>query len=131
VQTRNRMRDQHLRSADFFDAESHPHVQFLSDSVVLSDDALEVHGRLSARGRSIPLELKAQDPPSRRGSRDRSGRHRATPPAGDDLQAPGDDPAAHRTARQRLRDPRSVTHTFNPRAVAGHVTLSRDEECRR
>ena len=60
LQTGNPKRDQHLRSADFFDIESHPQVQFLSDSVDLRDDALTVRGRLSARGRSIPLELEAQ-----------------------------------------------------------------------
>ena len=60
LQTGNRKRDQHLRSADFFDIESHSQVQFLSDSVDLRDDALKVSGRLSARGRSIPLELEAQ-----------------------------------------------------------------------
>lgn len=60
VQTGNRRRDRHLRSADFFDAENHPRVRFASDSAVLQDDTLKVRGRLSARGESIPLELDAQ-----------------------------------------------------------------------
>jgi polyisoprenoid-binding protein YceI len=60
VQTGNRKRDQHLRSADFFDAENHPWVEFRADSVTLRQDTLEVRGRLSARGRSIPLEVEAQ-----------------------------------------------------------------------
>jgi polyisoprenoid-binding protein YceI len=60
VQTGNRKRDEHLRSADFFDAENHPRVRFLSDSVDLQGDTLKVRGRLSARGRSIPVELDAQ-----------------------------------------------------------------------
>lgn len=60
VQTGNRRRDQHLRSADFFDAENHPRVRFVSDSVVLQGDTLRVRGRLSARDRSIPLELDAR-----------------------------------------------------------------------
>jgi polyisoprenoid-binding protein YceI len=59
LQTGNRKRDRHLRSADFFDAENHPRVQFVSDSVDLHGDALKVRGRLSARDRSIPLELDA------------------------------------------------------------------------
>jgi polyisoprenoid-binding protein YceI len=59
LETGNRKRDQHLRSADFFDAENHPQVQFLSDSVDLQGETLKVRGRLSARGRSIPLELDA------------------------------------------------------------------------
>ncbi len=60
LQTGNRRRDQHLRSADFFDAENHPRVRFVSDSVVLQGDTLRVRGRLSARDRSIPLELDAR-----------------------------------------------------------------------
>ena len=59
VQTGNRKRDRHLRSADFFDTESHPRLRFLSDSVELHGDVLNVRGRLAARGRSIPLELEA------------------------------------------------------------------------
>jgi polyisoprenoid-binding protein YceI len=35
-------------------------VQFLSDAVDLHGDTLKVHGRLSARGRSIPVELDAR-----------------------------------------------------------------------
>jgi polyisoprenoid-binding protein YceI len=59
VQTRNTKRDQHLRSAAFFDAESHPQVRFVADTVAQQGDTLKVHGRLSASGRSIPLELDA------------------------------------------------------------------------
>jgi polyisoprenoid-binding protein YceI len=60
LQTGIRKRDRHLRSPDFFDAEDHPRVRFVSDSVDLRDDTLRVRGRLSARGRSIALELEAQ-----------------------------------------------------------------------
>jgi len=60
VETGNRRRDRHLRSADFFDAENHPRVRFRSDSVDLQGDALKVRGRLSAGGRSIPLELSVR-----------------------------------------------------------------------
>lgn len=60
LQTGNRRRDRHLRSADFFDSENHQRVGFASDSVDLESDALKVCGRLSARGRSIPLELSAR-----------------------------------------------------------------------
>jgi polyisoprenoid-binding protein YceI len=59
VRTGNRKRDRHLRSRDFFDAENQPQVRFVSDSVVLEDDALKVRGRLFARSRSIPIELDA------------------------------------------------------------------------
>jgi polyisoprenoid-binding protein YceI len=60
LQTGHRKRDEHLRSKDFFDAENHPRVQFRSDSVAVHGDTLQVRGRLSARGQSIPLELDAQ-----------------------------------------------------------------------
>jgi polyisoprenoid-binding protein YceI len=60
LQTGNRRRDRHLRSADFFDAEAHPEVRFVSDSVDLQGDTLRVRGRLYARDRSIPIDLVAQ-----------------------------------------------------------------------
>jgi polyisoprenoid-binding protein YceI len=59
VQTGNPKRDRHLRSADFFDAENHPQLHFVSDSVVQDDHTLKVRGRLFARDQSIPLELDA------------------------------------------------------------------------
>lgn len=63
LETGNRLRDKHLRSADFFDAEQHPQVRFASDSVDLEDDTLKVSGRLSAAGSSIPLEVRARVQP--------------------------------------------------------------------
>jgi polyisoprenoid-binding protein YceI len=59
LDTGNRKRDQHLRSADFFDAESHPQVRFVSETAVLNGDTLKVSGRLHAAGKSLPLELDA------------------------------------------------------------------------
>jgi polyisoprenoid-binding protein YceI len=61
VQTGNAKRDQHLRSGDFFDAENHPQIRFVSDSVVQADDdILKVRGRLFARDQSMALELDAR-----------------------------------------------------------------------
>lgn len=60
VQTGNRRRDEHLRSSDFFDAERHPEVRFISDSAAEEGDTLKVSGRLFARGQSIPLSLVAR-----------------------------------------------------------------------
>jgi polyisoprenoid-binding protein YceI len=60
LQTGNRRRDEHLRSDDFFDVEQNPQVRFSSDSVNLQSETLKVRGHLTARGRSLPLELEAR-----------------------------------------------------------------------
>ena len=58
LDTKNAIRDKHLRSALFFDVEHHPQVRFVSDSVTLDGERLKVHGRLSAAGHSIPLDAE-------------------------------------------------------------------------
>jgi polyisoprenoid-binding protein YceI len=58
LNTNNARRDEHLRSADFFDAVVHPQVRFVSQHAIVDGDRLDVHGDLHAAGRSIPLEMK-------------------------------------------------------------------------
>ena len=58
--TNNKLRDRHLRSADFFDAENHPEVRFVSDSATLDGERLSVRGRLYAAGETLPLELEGR-----------------------------------------------------------------------
>jgi polyisoprenoid-binding protein YceI len=60
LSTKNRVRDRHLRSADFFDVEHHPEVRFVSDTATLEGERLQVRGRLHAAGKSIPLKLDAR-----------------------------------------------------------------------
>jgi polyisoprenoid-binding protein YceI len=60
LQTGNRRRDEHLRSDDFFDVGQNPRLRFRSDSMDLQGETLKVRGRLTARGRSLPLELEAR-----------------------------------------------------------------------
>ena len=60
LDTKNKTRDKHLRSGDFFDAEHHPVVRFASDDVRLEGEHLKVRGQLHARGCSMPIELEAQ-----------------------------------------------------------------------
>lgn len=51
-------RDNHLRSADFFDAETHPKMTFVSTGVVQkSEESYVVQGDLTIKGVSKPLEL--------------------------------------------------------------------------
>jgi polyisoprenoid-binding protein YceI len=59
LDTGNGKRDKHLRSADFFDAERHPQVRFVSDSATLADERLKVAGTLQAAGGSAPITLDA------------------------------------------------------------------------
>lgn len=59
LDTKHKKRDQHLRSADFFDVAEHPQVQFVSDSATLDGERLTVHGTLSAAGKTIPMHLDA------------------------------------------------------------------------
>ena len=59
LDTRNKQRDKHLRSADFFDVGNHPLVRFVSDRVELEGERLRAQGRLYAAGKSVPLEIDA------------------------------------------------------------------------
>jgi polyisoprenoid-binding protein YceI len=60
LNTKNNMRDKHLRSGDFFDVENHPQVRFVSDSARLDGERLTVSGRLHAAGESTPLDVDAR-----------------------------------------------------------------------
>jgi polyisoprenoid-binding protein YceI len=47
----------HLQSPEFFDVERHPELTFASDSIELSGDQLKVHGEITIRGTTKPVEL--------------------------------------------------------------------------
>jgi polyisoprenoid-binding protein YceI len=51
-------RDNHLRSADFFHVEAHPHITFESTAVHQHDDEIDIEGDLTIRGitRKVTLE---------------------------------------------------------------------------
>ena len=60
IDTRNRTRDEHLRSYDFFDAVLHPLMRFTSTRVVeAGDGTVHVAGVLEAAGESVPIDLEA------------------------------------------------------------------------
>jgi polyisoprenoid-binding protein YceI len=62
VDTREAARDEHLKGADFFDAETHPDISFQSTSIVGGPDADEVtiDGDLTIRGVTKPISLAAK-----------------------------------------------------------------------
>ena len=60
LDTQNKMRDKHLRAVEFFDAEHHPTVRFVSDAAKLEGERLTVSGQLHAGGYSKPIELEAR-----------------------------------------------------------------------
>ena len=58
INTREKDRDAHLRSADFLDAENHPHLTFESTDVEKIDDKrYKVTGDLTIRGVTHPVTL--------------------------------------------------------------------------
>ena len=60
VNTGNEQRDGHLRSGDFFDAENHPVMKFVSSRLEKKDEENYIlHGDLTIRGTSRPVRLNA------------------------------------------------------------------------
>lgn len=59
VDTRNEKRDQHLQSADFFDAANNPQITFESTSVKKQGEDFAVAGNLTMRGVTKPVTLTA------------------------------------------------------------------------
>ncbi len=64
ISTNNEKRDEHLRSADFFDAEKYPNITFKSKSINKTEDGLMMVGTLTIRDTSkevsIPFEITGQ-----------------------------------------------------------------------
>ncbi|MCG6948398.1 MAG: YceI family protein [Acidobacteria bacterium] len=58
IDTKNEKRDQHLRSADFFDVETYPEITFKSSKITrVDDDTFAVAGTLTMRGVSRDVTL--------------------------------------------------------------------------
>jgi polyisoprenoid-binding protein YceI len=58
IDTRDAQRDTHLRSADFLDAEKHPHIEFRSTRIEEAGaKKYKVHGDLTIRGVKRPVVL--------------------------------------------------------------------------
>ncbi len=51
ISTNNEQRDGHLKNADFFDAENHPHLSFTSTNLEkIDEENYKLHGTLTMRG---------------------------------------------------------------------------------
>ena len=59
IDTGNTRRDQHLRSADFFDSATHPDIIFSADGIQASAQGAAVTGALTVRDRTRPLSFDA------------------------------------------------------------------------
>lgn len=57
IDTRNNKRDDHLRSADFFDVAKHPEISFVSKKISGSGDNISVVGELTIKGVSKEITL--------------------------------------------------------------------------
>jgi polyisoprenoid-binding protein YceI len=57
VDTKNKKRDEHLRSADFFDVANHPDINFTVDSIRPDNGGAEVTGSITVRGRTRPASF--------------------------------------------------------------------------
>jgi polyisoprenoid-binding protein YceI len=60
IDTKNKKRDEHLRSADFFDAASYPSITFQVDQVRPSGQGVTLTGSLTVRGRTRPVSFGAR-----------------------------------------------------------------------
>jgi polyisoprenoid-binding protein YceI len=57
IDTGVKKRDDHLRSADFFDAAKYPDITFSADSVTLSGEGAVVSGTLTVRDQTRPVTV--------------------------------------------------------------------------
>ena len=60
VDTKNKRRDTHLRSADFFDSDTHPDITFTVNRVTPSGQGVTVSGGLTVRDQTKPVTFDAQ-----------------------------------------------------------------------
>jgi polyisoprenoid-binding protein YceI len=61
VDTKQAQRDEHLRSADFFEVESYPELRFESTSIeAVDEETFRIVGELTMHGETHELELEAE-----------------------------------------------------------------------
>lgn len=59
IDTRNKRRDVHLRSADFLHGDVHPHIVFTAERITPAGDQATVAGTLQIRDRTRPITFPA------------------------------------------------------------------------
>ena len=59
IDTRNKKRDVHLRSADLLHSDAHPHIVFTTERITPAGDQATVAGSLQIRGRTRPITFPA------------------------------------------------------------------------
>lgn len=60
IDTKMKKRDEHLRSADFFDVANYPVITFVAEQVTPSGEGLTVAGNLTVRDRTRPVSFAAR-----------------------------------------------------------------------
>ena len=60
IDTKNKKRDEHLRSADFFDVAKTPDITFAAEQVTPSAEGVTVTGALTVRDRTRPVSFAAR-----------------------------------------------------------------------
>jgi polyisoprenoid-binding protein YceI len=60
VNTGNEQRDGHIRSADFFEVDKHPHMTFRSTGVRAEDEGFVLDGELTLKGVTQPIALQLE-----------------------------------------------------------------------
>ncbi len=80
INTANGTRDEHLRTADFFDVAKYPKITFVSSAVKREGDKVLVHGNLLMHGISKELDLAFVAAEGMNGAGTRTWSYRATLP---------------------------------------------------
>ncbi|HET9895064.1 MAG TPA: YceI family protein [Streptosporangiaceae bacterium] len=60
IDTKNRQRDTHLRSATFFDVQNYPDITFTADRIEPAGEAVTIAGSLKVRDQVRPTSLEAR-----------------------------------------------------------------------
>ena len=60
INTRNRERDKHLKSVDFFDIENYPTIDFKSTNITKNDDRYQVTGDVTIKDVTKPVTFDVE-----------------------------------------------------------------------